>query len=171
MKMEQNNSKKEFRLYDGTLKEYIEELWKNKRGDGTVVKLGDIHPAIICELAKINILLEDTRVIIDQRSATKYFTHPKSKKGALLPIDEYELLEKAVVNPFKLYEDATQGDLVYIYSYPYTSGKLVKLVVQPNYQKNGRTYNNAKSWGIIQEGNLNNPKQYRLIWEERQNGA
>ena len=90
---------------------------------------------------------------------------------ALLPIDEYELLEKAVVNPFKLYEDATQGDLVYIYSYPYTSGKLVKLVVQPNYQKNGRTYNNAKSWGIIQEGNLNNPKQYRLIWEERQNGA
>ena len=60
MKMEQNNSKKEFRLYDGTLKEYIEELWKNKRGDGTVVKLGDIHPAIIRELAKIN---RDTTVI------------------------------------------------------------------------------------------------------------
>ena len=78
--MEQNNSKKELRIYNGTLKEYTEELWKNKRGDGTVVNLGEIHPAIVRELAKINILLEDTRVIVDQRSATKYFTHPNRKR-------------------------------------------------------------------------------------------
>ena len=29
-----------------------------------------------------------------------------------------------------------------------------------------RTYNNIKSWGIVQAANLNNPTQYRLIWEQ-----
>ena len=136
-----------------------------------MVNLGEIHPAIIRDLIRKNILLKDTRVVVDQHSATKYFTHPKSKKGSLLPVNEYGALEKAVKQPERIYEDATQGDLVYIYTYPYVRGKLVKLVVQPNYQKNGRVYNNAKSWGIIQEGNLKNPKQYQLIWEKKKNGA
>ena len=165
------NSKKELRIYKGSLKDYTEKLWENKCGDGTVINLGEIHEAVIKELALRNIFLKDTRVIVDQRSATKYFTHPKSQKGSLLPIDEYGLLEKVVENPFKIFEDASQGDLVYVYSYPYQKGRLIKLVVQPNYQRNGRIYNNAKSWGVIQEGNLNNPKQYRLIWERKKNGA
>ena len=169
--MEQINLKNIFKIYKGTLREYTEELWINKRGDGSVVDLGEMHPAVISELVKKNIVLKDTRILVDQRSATKYFVHPKSKKGSLLPVDEYGLLEKAVKQPLKIFEDATQGDLVYIYSYPYKQGKIVKLVVQPNYRKNGRVYNNAKSWGIVQEGNLNNPKQYRLIWKSMRNGA
>ena len=81
-------------------------------------------------------------------------------------MSEYGLIEEAVKMPLKIYEDASHGDLVYVYSYPYQNWKLLKLVIQPNYHKSGRTYNNIKSWGIVQAANLNNPTQYRLIWEQ-----
>ena len=158
--------KKEIILFNGSLKEYAEMLLKDKRGDGSVVCLGEIHKSIIKELSKRNLRLVDKRIIVDQHSVTKYFTHPKGKKGSALPVEEYDLIEKASKNPQKIYEDASYGDLVYIYSYPYQERKLLKLVIQPNYYKNGRTYNNIKSWGLIQTGNLNNPTQYRLIWEQ-----
>ena len=54
---------------------------------------------------------------------------------------------------------------------PYHAERLLKLVIQPNYHKNGKTYNNIKSWGIIQAANLNNPMQYRLNWEPQKNGT
>lgn len=161
-----SEKKKELILFEGSLKDYAEMLLKDKRGDGSVINLGEIHETIVKELSKKNIQLVDTRIIVDQHSVTKYFTHPKNRKGAVLPIEEYELIEKAAKKPQKIYEDASQGDLVYIYSYPYQEERLLKLVIQPNYHKNGRTYNNAKSWGIIQAANLNNPMQYRLIWEQ-----
>ena len=158
--------RKDLILFEGSLKDYAEMLLKEKRGDGSVFNLGEIHETVVKELSKRNIQLADTRIIVDQHSVTKYFAHPKDRKGAVLPIVEYELIEKAAKHPLKIYEDASHGDLVYIYSYPYKEAKLIKLVIQPNYYKNGRIYNNTKSWGIIQAANLNNPTQYRLIWEQ-----
>ena len=158
---------KELALFDGSLREYAEMLLKKKRGDGSVISLGEIHESVVMELLKKKIILVDTRIIADQRSVTKYFSHPKNRKGAVVPIEKYELVEKAANSPQKIYEDASHGDLVYVYSYPYQEGKSLKLVIHPNYYKNGRTYNNIKSWGIIQTANLNNPTQYRLIWEQK----
>lgn len=158
--------KKELVLFEGSLKDYAEMLLKDKRGDGSVINLGKIHEAIIKELSKRDIQLVDTRIIVDQHTVTKYFAHPKGRKGAVLPMEEYGLIENAAKKPQKIYEDASHGDLVYVYSYPYQEGRLLKLVIQPNYHKNGKTYNNTKSWGIIQAANLNNPRQYRLIWEQ-----
>ena len=158
--------KKELVLFEGSLKDYAEMLLKDKRGDGSVINLGKIHEAIIKELSKRDIQLVDTRIIVDQHTVTKYFAHPKGRKGAVLPMEEYGLIENAAKKPQKIYEDASHGDLVYVYSYPYQEGRLLKLVIQPNYHKNGKTYNNIKSWGIIQIANLINPVQYRLIWEQ-----
>ena len=166
-----SEKKKELLLFKGSLKDYAEMLLKDKRGDGSVINLGEIHESIPKELLKRNIRLVDTRIIVDQHTVTKYFFHPKGRKGAVLSIEEYGLIEKAAQKPQKIYEDASHGDLVYVYSYPYQEGRLLKLVIQPNYHKNGRTYNNIKSWGIIQVANLNNPTQYRLIWEQYKNGA
>lgn len=160
------DKKKSLILFEGSLKDYAEMLLKEGRGDGSVISLGEIHETVTKELLKRDILLVDTRIIVDQHSVTKYFAHPKNRKGAVLPIAEYGLIENAVKNPMKIYEDASHGDLVYIYSYPYQEERLLKLVIQPNYHKNGRTYNNTKSWGIVQAANLNNPTQYRLIWEQ-----
>ena len=165
--MEQSSGKKkELILFEGSLKDYAEMLLKDKRGDGSVISLGEIHEAVLKELSKRKIQLVDTRIVVDQHSVTKYFAHPKNRKGAVLPMAEYGLIEEAVKKPQKIYEDASHGDLVYVYSSPYQAKKLLKLVIQPNYHKNGRTYNNIKSWGIVQAVNLNNPTQYRLIWEQ-----
>lgn len=163
--MESKAIDKELKIYKGSLKEYTEKLWKDKKGDGTVISLGEIHYSIVQALDKRNILLVDTRIIVDQHSATKYYTHPKARKGSTLPISDYHLIEIAIKQPFKIYEDASHGDLVYVYSYPYTKGKQIKIVIQPNYNRNGKTYNNVKSWGIVQNANLNNPVQYKLIWK------
>ena len=161
-----SDNKKELVIFEGSLKDYAEMLQKEGRGDGSVINLGEIHESIVEELLKKGIQLVDNRIIVDQHSVMKYFNHPKDKKGAVLPIEEYELVEKAAKSPQKVFEDSSHGDLVYVYSYPYQMGKALKLVIQPNYVRNGRTYNNTKSWGIIQTANLNNPKQYRLIWEQ-----
>lgn len=159
--------RKELVLFEGSIKEYVDMILKEKRGNGSVIYLGKIHESIVNELSKKGLILVDTRIIVNQHSITKYFNHPKGKKGAVLPIEEYGLIEKAAKSPDKIYEDASHGGLVYIYSIPYQGKKLLKLVIQPNYYKNGRTYNNIKSWGIVQEANLNNPTQYRLIWEQK----
>lgn len=161
-----SEKKKELILFGGTLKDYAEMLLKDGRGDGSVMCLGEVHETVIKELSRRDIQLADTRIIVDQHSVTKYFAHPKNQKGAVLPMSEYGLIEEAVKMPLKIYEDASHGDLVYVYSYPYQNWKLLKLVIQPNYHKSGRTYNNIKSWGIVQAANLNNPTQYRLIWEQ-----
>ena len=161
-----SDNKKELVIFEGSLKDYAEMLQKEGRGDGSVINLGEIHESIVEELLKKGIQLVDNRIIVDQHSVMKYFNHPKDKKGAVLPIEEYELVEKAAKSPQKVFEDSSHGDLVYVYSYPYQMGKALKLVIQPNYVRNGRTYNKTKSWGIIQTANLNNPKQYRLIWEQ-----
>ena len=161
-----SEKRKELIVFEGSLKDYAVMLLKDKRGDGSVINLGEIHESVLKELLKKDIQLADTRIIVDQHSVTKYFAHPKNRKGAVLPIEDYGLIERAAKKPQKIYEDASHGDLVYVYSYPYQEGRLLKLVIQPNYHKNGRTYNNTKSLGIVQAANLNNPVQYRLIWEQ-----
>ena len=161
-----SDKKKELIIFEGSLKDYAEMLQKDGRGDGSVINLGEIHESIVEELLRKDIKLVDHRIIVDQHTVTKYFNHPKDKKGAVLPLEEYGLVEKAAKNPQEIYEDASHGDLVYVYSHPYQEGKALKLVIQPNFSRNGRTYNYIKSWGIVQNANLNNPKQYRLIWEQ-----
>ena len=69
--MESKAIDKELKIYKGSLKEYTEKLWKDKKGDGTVISLGEIHYSIVQALDKRNILLVDTRIIVDQHSATK----------------------------------------------------------------------------------------------------
>ena len=84
--------KKELVLFEGSLKDYAEMLLKDKRGDGSVINLGKIHEAIIKELSKRDIQLVDTRIIVDQHTVTKYFAHPKGRKGTVLPMEEYGLI-------------------------------------------------------------------------------
>ena len=129
--------KKELIIFEGSLKDYAEMLRKDGRGDGSVINLGEIHESIVEELLKKDIQLVDNRIIVDQHSVTKYFNHPKDKKGAVLPIEEYELVEKAAKSPQKIFEDASHGELVYVYSYPYQERMALKLVIQPNFVRNG----------------------------------
>ena len=83
--------------------------------------------------------------------------------GAVIPVDRYDLIEKALNTPLHIYEDMAQKELVYVFTYPYEHNRLVKVVVHPNYKLHGRLIINlAKSWGIVDESKMNTP-QYKLM--------
>lgn len=156
-------SKPEMSLYDGDLTKYANELLQSKKGNGAMVKVGDIGEAVKKDMEKNNLTMQTTAVIVMQNAIFKYTNHPKAKKGATVPVKDYGLIEKALQNPLHIYQDTAQKDLVYVYTYPYGKGRLLKVVVHPNFKVNGKlTINNAKSWGIVDESKMNAP-QYRLI--------
>lgn len=149
--------------YKGDLKQFSTELLTNKKGNGQVVNLAEIDEAIVKEMEKNNVRLQAMAVVAMQNTVFKYANHPKAKKGAVVPVGDYDLIEKALKQPLHIYQDTAQKDLVYVYTYPYDKGRLVKVVVHPNFKVNGKlTINNAKSWGIVDESKMNAP-QYKLI--------
>lgn len=156
-------SKPEMSLYDGDLTKYANELLQSKKGNGAMVKVGDIGEAVKKDMEKNNLTMQTTAVIVMQNAIFKYTNHPKAKKGATVPVKDYGLIEKALQNPLHIYQDTAQKDLVYVYTYPYGKGRLLKVVVHPNFKVNGKlTINNAKSWGIVKEEDMLG-KQFRLI--------
>ena len=85
------------------------------------------------------------------------------KIGAVIPIEQYDLIENALKTPLHIYEDTAQKELVYVFTHPFEQSKLVKVVVHPNYRLNGKTIiNAAKSWGFVSIESLENP-QFVLI--------
>ena len=48
-----SDKRKEIIVFKGSLKEYAEMLLKDKRGDGSVINLGEIHESILKALTTI----------------------------------------------------------------------------------------------------------------------
>ena len=148
--------------YDGTLQQFASTLLANDRGDGSVCRICEIHPAIINDMISKGRLLSSKEIIITQRQIFKYRNHPKSAKGATVPLIDYAFIEKALQNPEHVYEDTVQNRLVYVCTHPYHKSKLVKVVVEPNHRGNGAIANVAKSWGIVNPENMKG-EQFRMI--------
>ena len=149
--------------YQGSLRQFAEELLTNGRGNGQMIVIAQFDAIIIEDMCNKGIALQSTAIVVTQQAVFKYAHHPKSKKGAVIPIEHYDLIEKALTMPLHIYEDTAQKELVYVFTHPYEERKLVKVVVHPNYKLNGKTIvNAAKSWGFVSEESLENP-QFVLI--------
>ena len=128
-----------------------------------MIVIAQFDAIIIEDMCNKGIALQSTAIVVTQQAVFKYAHHPKSKKGAVIPIEHYDLIEKALTMPLHIYEDTAQKELVYVFTHPYEERKLVKVVVHPNYKLNGKTIvNAAKSWGFVCEESLENP-QFVLI--------
>ena len=101
-------------------------------------------------------------IIVTQRQIFKYRNHPKTTKGANLPVEDYGIIEATLKNPTNIFEDTVQKHLVYVYTHPYYGDRLAKVVVEPNYRNRGTVINLAKSWGIVEKSKMNGI-QYRKI--------
>ena len=101
-------------------------------------------------------------IIVTQRQIFKYRNHPKTTKGANLPVEDYGTIEATLKNPTNIFEDTVQKHLVYVYTHPYYGDRLAKVVVEPNYRSRGTVINLAKSWGIVEKSKMNGI-QYRKI--------
>ena len=149
--------------YQGSLRQFAEELLTNGRGNGQMIVIAQFDAITIEDMCNKGIALQSTAIVVTQQAVFKYAHHPKSKKGAVIPIEHYDLIEKALTMPLHIYEDTAQKELVYVFTHPYEERKLVKVVVHPNYKLNGKTIvNAAKSWGFVSEESLENP-QFVLI--------
>lgn len=149
--------------YQGSLRQFAEELLAKGRGNGQMVIVAQLDGAIIKDMNKKGMVLQSESIVVTQQTVFKYVHHPKSKKGAVIPIEQYDLIENALKTPLHIYEDTAQKELVYVFTHPFEQSKLVKVVVHPNYRLNGKTIiNAAKSWGFVSVESLENP-QFVLI--------
>ena len=145
--------------YQGSLKQFAEELLAKGRGNGQILVVAQLDDMVVEDMNNKGVTLQSVSIVVTQQAIFKYAHHPKSKKGTVIPVEQYELIEKALTTPLHIYEDTAQKELVYVFTHPNELSKLVKVVVHPNYKLNGKTViNAAKSWGFVSEESLENPQ-------------
>lgn len=154
--------KKVLSLFAGTLQQFADTLFKTGRSMGQVKQIGRVDDIVREDMAKKGHNLETETIIVLDRTVLKYIGHPKESKGATVAITRYGEIETAINTPTHIYEDLNSKDLVYVYTHPYEKGKVIKVVVHPNYKYKGVTANVAKSWGVVNESDMNT-HDYRLI--------
>lgn len=149
--------------YQGSLRQFAEELLAKGRGNGQMIVVAHLDSKVVDDMNNKGVILQSEYIVVTQQAVFKYAHHPKSKKGALIPVEHYDLIEKALKTPLHIYEDTAQKELVYVFTHPSVHQKLVKVVVHPNYKLDGKTViNSAKSWGFVSAESLDNP-QFVLI--------
>ena len=105
--------------YQGSLRQFAEELLAKGRGNGQMVIVAQLDDAIIKDMNKKGVALQSDSIVVTQQAVFKYAHHPKSKKGAVIPIEQYDLIENALKTPLHIYEDTAQKELVYVFTHPF----------------------------------------------------
>ena len=95
------------------------------------------HWRVYVSLFRPNGISGSQDIIVTQRQIFKYRNHPKTTKGANLPVEDYGIIEATLKNPTNIFEDTVQKHLVYVYTHPYYGDRLAKVVVEPNYRSRG----------------------------------
>jgi hypothetical protein len=150
------------KYHRGSLPQFANDLLTKGRGDGKVCRICELSSTIIDDMKSAGLELHSKDIIVTQRQVFKYRHHPKTTKGANIPVEDYGIIEEALKNPAHIYEDTVQKHLVYVYTHPYHGDRLVKVVVEPNFKSHGTVVNLAKSWGIVQYENMRGG-QFRLV--------
>lgn len=155
--LELRKKQKELIMFAGTLQMFADELFKTGRSIGMVKQIGRIDDIVRNDMAKRKApLLTETIIVLD-KSVLKYIGHPKATKGATVDPLRYSEIETTINAPEHIYEDLNSKELVYVYTHPYETGKIIKVVVHPNYKYKGVVTNVAKSWGVVENKQMDMP--------------
>lgn len=142
---------------------YVKNTILSGKPKGKAYYVWNADRVIARDMRKKGMSLLSNRVIMRDETVLKYISHGKTKKGAALSFREYWKIPKLVKSPTHVYEDKKQKQLVYVVTERYSSGKVLKAVIHPNYTKKGRTYTVLKSIGIVDKQNMTKNDQYRKI--------
>lgn len=151
------------RRADQSFQNFVRNTLSDAKPRGKAYYVGKADRVIARDMKKKGLSLLSDNVIIEDNTVLKYISHAKSTKGATLSFKEYWKVPKLVKSPTHIYEDKNQKELVYVITTRYSSGKVLKVVVHPNYTKKGEVYTVIKSIGIVNKTNMANNKQYRKI--------
>ena len=94
--------------YHGPLRDYASEILSLGRGNGRDFHASKIPTVIINDLAGRGTTLDTDETTITQRQIFKYRNHPKKRKGANLPVEDYPYIEKAIASPANIYADISK---------------------------------------------------------------
>ena len=156
-------SPKELPRFEGSFQQFADEVRKKGFSEGRTMWIGLLDNVVVKDLHGKGVLLETHDIVVPDQAIVKYLNHPKEGKGATVSTDRYNEIVKAINIPSHIYEDMKSKALVYVYTHPYEPGRMVKVVVHPNYRFKKAVFNAVKSFGVVSEKNMEDGKQYRKI--------
>ena len=156
-------SPKELPRFEGSFQQFADEVRKKGFSEGRTMWIGLLDNVVVKDLHGKGVLLETHDIVVPDQAIVKYLNHPKEGKGATVSTDRYNEIVKAINVPSHIYEDMKSKALVYVYTHPYEPGRMVKVVVHPNYRFKKAVFNAVKSFGVVSEKNMEDGKQYRKI--------
>ena len=159
----QARKRKEIPQFEGSFLQFADKLRATRRSIGRAKHIGTIDSAVIADMRDKGLELQSKEITVLDKTVLKYIDHPKEAKGATVNAARYSEIEAAINTPLHIYEDLNSKALVYVYTHPYEPGKLVKVVVHPNFKYKGSIINAAKSWGVIEVDKMEDTNQYRKI--------
>ena len=153
---------KKLSRFEGSFQQFADEVREKKRNIGKVMWIGVLDSEIVADMHARGRLLETHDIVVLDKTILKYINHPKESKGATVAPDRYNEILKAINTPLHIYEDTNSEVLVYVYTHPYEPGRVVKVVVHPNFKHKRSVVNAAKSWGVVEAIQMD-MKNYRKI--------
>lgn len=88
--------------FQGSLRQFAEELLALGKGNGMMVEVARFSDLVIEDARKKGVELYSSKIVVTQNTIFKYVHHPKAKKGAVVPVSNYDLIEKALRTPLHI---------------------------------------------------------------------
>lgn len=143
---------------------------------GRMFDFGELNRVVLREHRKRGVPLMSKRILLRDNTILKYITHDKDGK---VPSNKYHLIDKLIKKPTHIYVDvgndgandtrkrSKNNGFIIVYTMRYSSGKILKAIIETNYNKRGMQ-NTLKSFGIVAKEELNvirkdGKRQYRKI--------
>ena len=146
-----------------TIQQFADMVRDDAKPRGRIIYAGEIPPEIRRDYESKGLRLESNEVLIDDAAILKYISHPKEAKGAVIDKDRYDEVAQVISNPTHIYEDLKQKGIIYTGTRNYSTGKVLKVAIHPNYKRKRRVYNLVKHIGVVNEDNMKDVTQYRQI--------
>lgn len=140
---------------------FVNDVLADGKPRGKAHQVSVVPPEVYQRLRGLGYLQTDHIFLLDN-TILKYRNHPKGKKGATLPFDQFWKLANIARNPKNAYMDGKRGGLVFVFASRYGKGKVVKVVVEPNYKFKGRIINAITSIGVIDSREMKHPQFLKI---------
>ncbi|MRJ11493.1 phage head morphogenesis protein [Ornithobacterium rhinotracheale] len=149
-------NKKKLPIFKGKIDDFVKKTLADKRTKNEVFHLANMNTEVLKDMANIGIKKGDKKIMLMDKTITKYINHPKKEKNATLDFEKFSEIQKALKTPTHIYRQEYKSRTLYIYEYQYNNGKSLKVVVEPNFIINKKypSINCAKSIGVVDTVNM-----------------
>lgn len=150
------------RRYTKDLQGFTNKVLNTGKVKGSLYIFGKTNRSFLKNLTARGVVLKSETAAITDKTILKYVKHPKREKGATVRFSRMVMVERAVKKPKNVYIDTKRNRLIYVSSVKYGKGKVLKVVIEPN-QKIGKKYfNQVKSIGVVDKGNMNGSQYLKI---------